>query len=162
MDKKKLLYRTENTRTHGVRHKSGGDFAWERNTKQQQENQSSLGSMHGNHRRGLDYTPLFRFLISRVGEDWASTYSDAVARIDRSEPIFWIVARSELERQSVVRIGENTYYSGLYVDSNNVLAAVDPTITEDDLNPTCACCTHTFNGKRFTRPYEYGADYPGK
>lgn len=118
--------------------------------------------MHGKKRRGLDYTPLFMFLLSRIGKDWAKTYSEAVARLDRPDPIFWMVASSELDRKSVARIGENTYNSGLYVDENGRLAAVDPSITEHDVNPTCECCTHTFNGKRFTRPYVYGADYPGK
>jgi hypothetical protein len=162
MERKKPLYRTVNTRTHGVRHRSGGDFAWERNSKRQRENQSAFGSMHGKERRGLDYTPLFKFLLSRIGENWPKTYSEAVERIDRPNPIFWIVAESELDRQAVVRVGENTYYSGLYVNENNTLAAVDPSVTEHDLNPTCQCCTHTFNGKRFTRPYQFGADYPGK
>jgi hypothetical protein len=162
MERKEPLYRTENTRTHGVRHRSGGDFARERNSKRERENQSAFGSMHGKKRRGLDYTPLFKFLLSRIGEDWATTYSEAVARIDRPEPIFWMVSTGGIDRKSVVRIGENTYYSGLYVDERNVLAEVDPSITADDLNPTCECCTHTFNGKRFTRPYQFGASYPGK
>lgn len=118
--------------------------------------------MHGKKQRGLDYTPLFKFLLSRVGEDWAKTYSEAVARLDRPDAIFWIVAENELDKNAVVRVGENTYYSGLYVDESNMLAAVDPCVTENDLNPTCECCTHTFNGKRFTRPYELGADHPGK
>jgi hypothetical protein len=73
-----------------------------------------------------------------------------------------MVAIGELDRQSVVRIGENTYYSGLYVDENDILMAVDPGVTEHDLNPKCECCTHTFNGKRFTRSYQHGVDYPGK
>lgn len=118
--------------------------------------------MHGKKQRGLDYTPLFKFLPSRVGEDWAKTYSEAVARLDRPDAIFWIVAENELDKNAVVRVGENTYYSVLYVDESNMLAAVDPCVTENDLNPTCECCTHTFNGKRFTRPYELGADHPGK
>ena len=154
MERTKLLCRKVNTRTHGVRHKTGGDWSSERNTKVQSEDQSRNGSMHADHRRGLDYTPLFRFLISRVGENWATIHSEAVARIDRPDPVFWLVARSEEEKKPVVRIGENSYFSGLYVDADNNLARVDPGLTADDLEPTCACCTHTFNGIPFTRPYQ--------
>jgi hypothetical protein len=161
MDRKKPLYRKKNTRIHGVQHRSGGNFARERNTKRQLENQSANGPMHGKERVGLDYTPLFNFLLSKVGENWTAVHREAVARIDRADPIFWMVARTELERKSAVRIGENTYYSGLYVDENDILVIVDPDITENDLNPTCACCSHTFNGKRFTRPYQNEVGDPG-
>lgn len=149
MRREKPLYRKVNSRTHGVRHGNGGDWRWSRNTKAALQDLSQNGSMHSHHRHGLDYTPLFRFLLSRVGNDWDETYREAVARIDHSEPIFWLVARSEGERQSYVRLGESSYYSGLYVDEDGRLALVDPTLTVDDMRPTCRCCTHTFNGERF-------------
>lgn len=110
--------------------------------------------MHSNLRHGLDYTPLFRFLLSRLGQDWDQTYSEARARIDHPDPIFWLVARSEEEKQPYVRLGETSYYSGLYVDENRLLALVDPSLTVDDMRPNCSCCTHTFNGERFTRSYD--------
>lgn len=125
-----------------------------RNTRAVKQDLAHNGSMHSHHRHGLDYTPLFRFLLSRVGNDWDETYSEAIARIDRSDPIFWLVARSEEERQAYVRLGESAYYSGLYVDGNKRLALVDPTLTVNDLKPTCGCCTHTFNGERFTQSYD--------
>ena len=40
-----------------------------------------------------------------------------------SEPV---VARTELDRQSYVCLGESTYYSGLYVDEDGRLRKVDP------------------------------------
>lgn len=154
MQRKKPLYRKVNTRTHGVQHGDGGEWRSSRNTKAVKQNLAFNGSMHSHHRHGLDYTPLFRFLLSRVGNDWDETYSEAVTRIDRSDPIFWLVARSEDERQPHVRLGESSYYSGLYVDENKRLALVNPTLTVDDMKPTCRCCTHTFNGERFTQPYD--------
>ena len=149
MDRKKPLYRSVNTRTHGVHHGSGGDYRWSR----RREDRVHAGAMGGNSRRGLDYTPLFRFLLSRVGEDWDAVHAEAVARLDRAEPIFWLVARSKAERQPFGRIGESSYYSGLYVDEDNRLRLVDPALRVEDMEPACACCTHTFNGVPFTRKY---------
>lgn len=154
MQRKKPLYRKVNTRTHGVRHGDGGDWRSSRNTKAVKQDLSYNGSMHSHHRHGLDYTPLFRFLLSRIGEDWDETYSEAVARIDCSDPIFWLVARSDEERKAYVRLGESSYYSGLYVDEQKRLALVEPALAVDDMKPACSCCSHTFNGKPFTQPYD--------
>ena len=89
---KKPLFRKINTRTHHVRHGDGGEYRWSRNTKQEKQNESNRGSMHSDHRHGQDYTPLFKFLLSRVGGDSAEIYGEAVARLDRPERIFRFVA----------------------------------------------------------------------
>lgn len=154
MQRKKPLYRKVNTRTHGVRHGDGGEWRKSRNTKAVKQDLSFNGSMHPHHRHGLDYTPLFKFLLSRIGENWDETHSEAVARIDRPDPIFWLVALSKEEGQPYVRLGESSYYSGLYVDEHKRLALVDPTLTVDDMRPACSCCCYTFNGERFTQPYD--------
>jgi len=109
--------------------------------------------MHGKQLRGLDYTPLFRFLLSKIGADWSSVYSEAVSRLDKPDPIFWLVAKSAYDRQKCVRVGESTYFSGLYVDERGLLQAVDPNLSVVDLYPLCGCCTHTFNGKPFTNRF---------
>lgn len=109
--------------------------------------------MHAGKRRGRDYTPLFRFLLARVGKTWTDVHREAVSRLDSEEPIFWLVACNEMEKRPFVVLGENSYYSGLYVDENNRLAIVDSTLSVEQMEPTCSCCTHTFNGKPFTRPY---------
>ncbi|HKS25469.1 MAG TPA: hypothetical protein VJZ76_21950 [Thermoanaerobaculia bacterium] len=145
------LYRKVNTTAHGVHHRHGGDFSDVRNTKTQKSFDGSRQSMHGKQLRGLDYTPLFRFLLSKVGAEWDAVFSEAVSRLDRAEPIFWLVARSELEREDYVRVGESTYFSGLYVDENGLLQKVNPDLGAGDLDPSCRCCTHTFNGIPFTR-----------
>lgn len=151
MHGKEPLYRRVNTRTRGVRHGGGGEYRWSRRAKR--EDPTTRGSMHGGQRHGLDYTPLFRFLLSRVGEDWAETYREATSRLDRPDPVFWIVARSEEEARPVVILGENSYFSGLRVDAEGRLALVDPSVRIEDLKPSCACCTHTFNGKPFVRKF---------
>ena len=109
--------------------------------------------MRRRQRRGLDYTPLFQYLLSKIGEDWDDVFSEAAARLDSTEPIFWMVARQPHERQEFVRLGESTYYSGLYVDADNRLQVVDSELGPHNMEPLCPCCTHTFNGIRFTREY---------
>lgn len=143
--RKEPLYRKVNTQTHGVRHGVGGDFRTGRGAHPD----ASRGSMHGKRKGGLDYTPLFKFLLSKVGSEWDGVYSEAVARLDRPDPIFWLVARHEGERRDIVRIGESSYFSGLYVDEDGILRIVDPDLRPEKLTPSCTCCTHTFNGIRF-------------
>ena len=104
--------------------------------------------------RGLDYTPLFRFLLSKVGEPWDTVHSEAVSRLDKQEPMFWLVSLNKEDAEDIVRIGESSYFSGLYVDESGILQLVDPGIGPDDLEPMCACCTHTLNGVPFTKKHE--------
>ena len=149
----KPLYRSVNTRTYGVRHGSGAKYKWERNTKAAADNKASHQSMHSGQRHGFDYTPLFKFLLSRVGKNWDDVHSEAVSRLDREEPISWMVASAQSEGNAVFRAGESSYFSGLYVDDNNKLSVVDPKVTPDTMQPSCACCTHTLNGVRLSTPY---------
>jgi hypothetical protein len=149
------LYRKVNTRTHHVRHASdAGEARWERNTKAGLQDERMRRSMHPGQRHGLDYTPLFRFLLSRVGQDWTAVRSEAAARLDSEEPIFWLVAQGPEEERDVVRIGYSSFWSGLKVDEANRLARVAPGLSLDDMVPYCACCTHTLNGERFTRGFD--------
>ena len=150
---KEPLYRKVNTRTHGVHHGSGQRAAYERHSKGSVQDKSARGSMHSGQRHGLDYTPLFRFLLSRVGEDWNKVHSEAVARLDREDPVWWLVARTPDDEKAIVRCGESAYFSGLRVGRDGRLEKVAPDLAVGDLNPSCPCCTHTFNGARFTRPY---------
>ena len=60
--------------------------------------------MHGKQQRGLDYTPLFKFLLKKVGSNWDDVYSEAVSRLDRPDPIFWLVAINENQKKDYVRI----------------------------------------------------------
>ncbi|MFT3911462.1 MAG: hypothetical protein QM737_18710 [Ferruginibacter sp.] len=145
---KSKLYRKVNTKARGVHHDFGGDFKHSRNKKQEVLEQVT-GTMFGKKERGLDYTPLFRFLMSKVGSNWSEVFSEAKSRLDKSEPIFWLVALSEDEKEDYVRVGESSYFSGLYVDDNNILQITNPNLKASDMKPFCSCCTHTFNGKIF-------------
>ena len=76
-----------------------------------------------------------------------------VHRLDRDTSGLIMVARNDAERRSHVYIGENSCFSGLYVDDEGRLAEVAPDLRNEDLAPTCPCCTHTFNGVPLVRPY---------
>jgi hypothetical protein len=104
------------------------------------------GTMYGKKERGLDYTPLFKFLLSKIGSEWNEIFSEAKSRLDKSEPIFWIVALNENEKKDFIRVGESTYYSGLFVDNEGILQLTNPNLKSTDLKHYCECCTHTFNG----------------
>ena len=112
----KLLYRKVNTKTRNCRHKSGSDAKYDRHTKK-----GVSKSMKKDVHRGLDYTPLYKFLLSKIGEDWTSVHSEALSRLDKEDPIYHLVARNDSEKRDRARCGENSYYSGLYIDDNNKL-----------------------------------------
>ncbi|RYF49675.1 MAG: hypothetical protein EOO27_33180 [Comamonadaceae bacterium] len=126
--KKEPLYRKVNTTAHRVDHGRGGDYSDGRNARIAHVDEAARSPMHGRRQLGLDYTPLFRFLISKVGTPWNGVYSEAVARLDSPHPIFWLVALRPNERQRYVRVGESSFYSGLYVDDCGTLQLVDPQV----------------------------------
>lgn len=146
---KKPLYRKVNTLARGVHHNFGGEYRHDRKTKEFVKFDGNNISMHGKHQRGLDYTPLFKFLLSKVGENWNTVFSEVISRLDRKEPIFWLVARNEIEKRDFVCFSEATYFSGLYIDNFGILQIVNPNLGPEHMIPQCTCCTHTFNGIRF-------------
>ncbi len=145
---KEPLYRKVNTKARGVHHNKGSDFKYVRNKKQETLEQVK-GTMFGKKERGLDYTPLFRFLLSKVGRNWDEVFSEAKSRLDKTDPIFWIVALQESDKKEYVGVGESSYFSGMYIDEDNLLQLVNPDLKAADLKPFCSCCTHTLNGKVF-------------
>lgn len=152
MNKEKpKLYRKVNTKTHRVHHHFGGDF---RHSRHQKKEDSITSGKMPKEQRGLDYTPLFKFLLSKVGKKWDAVFSEAKSRLDKEDPIFWLVALSEEEKQDFVRVGESTYCSGLFVDENGVLQKCNPDLKASEMTPFCGCCTHTFNGEVFGKKYE--------
>ncbi|QUJ66192.1 hypothetical protein KDD30_08250 [Photobacterium sp. GJ3] len=142
---KKPLYRRVNTRTYGVHHCHGGDYG------PSKKRYGFWNEERGS--RGLDYTPLFKFLLSKVGNEWDVVLSEAISRLDKKEPIYWLVSLEFESAKDYVRLGERSYYSGLYVDERGILKITNPEVTESTLRPFCKCCTHTFNGIRFEQEY---------
>lgn len=148
-EKKKPLYRTVNTRSHSVNYYRGigPDSKNDRNTK------NGLKKSMKSRKLGLDFRPLFMFLLSKVGEKWDDIYSEAKSRLPESEGhvIQWIFGSGD-----TVRIGDNAYFSSLIVDENGILQKKS-NIGVESVYPSCDCCTHTFNGKTLTNKW---ADNP--
>lgn len=147
-NQKEPLFRKVNTKARNVHHKFGGDFKDSRHKKRETLEQTK-GKMYGKKERGLDYTPLFRFLISKVGSNWNEIFSEAKSRLDKTEPIFWLVALDENDRNDFVRIGETSFFSGLYIDDDGVLQLSNPKFNITDMEYYCECCTHSFNGQAY-------------
>jgi hypothetical protein len=149
---KELLYRKVNTKARGCWHHFGSDAKNDRNTKK-----GMTRSMKQGKKRGLDYTPLFRFLLSKVGEKWDNVYSEAKTRLDKDDPIFWMVELGDEPNKTtpdynpkwndVFISDENARFSKLIIDDNGLLQIKNPLTTNEDFEPTCPCCTHTLNGK---------------
>ncbi|PHM29421.1 hypothetical protein [Xenorhabdus innexi] len=148
---KNKLYRRVNTTTHSVFH-HGGEYRWERaKRKLISEDMPYFLPMKSKQKRGLDYTPLFMFLLSKVGKTWDQIYSEAVQRLDKPEPIFWMVALHKHEQRDYIRCGESSFYSGLFVDESGILRKVNANLSENDITIHCQCCTYTFNGVPISR-----------
>ncbi|MBB1059824.1 hypothetical protein [Marilutibacter spongiae] len=146
------LHRKLNTQTHGVAHRTGGDFRTVRCDRRMLAEEITRLPMKQGQRRGRDYTPLHRFLRSRVGQPWDVVFAEAVGRLDSRDPIFDVVALHPDAGVPVVRVGESSYVSGLHVDAGGILRLVDPGLDAAGMVPDCTCCTHTFNGVVFGTP----------
>jgi len=150
------LFRKVNSTARGSHHNSGGDAKRNRHTKKGMKK-----SMHGLDHHGLDFTPLYRFLLSKVGEDFNEVYSEVIGRLgsvslsDKEESIFWLIAKDENEvvEHGYRRVGESSYFSQLLIDDNGKLQIAKPEVTNETLFPDCDCCTWTFNGKLFVNKY---------
>jgi hypothetical protein len=144
-NQKEPLYRKENKTTicRKAVIATGGDFRHQRNTKKMKNFDGNKQSMK-KKQLGYDYTPLFRFLLSKIGQAWDETHKEVIQRLDKSEPIFWMVSLNEHDRRDVVRIGEASSWSGLFVDEEGLLQKVNPEAKAPE--PTCSCCTFSFNG----------------
>ncbi len=157
--KKAPLYRKVNTRARHVHHHFGGDYRHVRNREDERRSDRKRGAMAKGVKRGLDYTPLYRFLLSKVGQDWDDVFREARGRLDKVEPIFWMVALREEDERDYVCIGESSAFSGLRVDENNCLVKVNPGLGPETFQPWCACCTFTFNSVRVTTPWQQSTSF---
>ncbi|EAZ8979994.1 hypothetical protein CGN00_24335, partial [Salmonella enterica] len=102
----KKLYRTVNTTTYNVPHLHGDEYRWDRSKNKIVHSElPRFLPMSGKTNRGLDYTPLFMFLLSKTGEKWDQVYSEAIRRLDKPDPVFWLVALHEKDRMNFVRCG---------------------------------------------------------
>ena len=154
--KKKPLYRKENKTCINWQgnHRRDDDFKHERHTKKFKKFDGNKMSMKGKRKKGYDYTPLYRFLHSKVGQDWNEIYSEAKSRLDKTDPIFYIVekpntpyTRLASSPKDIARVGEGTYWHTMYIDENKTLQFKNKEAT---IKASCNCCTHTLDGKIIT------------
>lgn len=136
---KEPLFRKESNQARNYRRNKDVKFRQIRNSKQIKEFDGCRMSMSGKQ-RGFDYTPLFKFLHSKEGELWDSVHSEAVSRLDKQSPIFWLVVNSG---QAIVRTGTSTYYHAMFVDEEGILRFVDKSAM---MFAPCRCCTATLDG----------------
>jgi hypothetical protein len=123
---------------------TGSDFRHSRNTKKFKNFEGDRMPMKKG-KYGYDYTPLVRFLLSKAGKDWDVVFSEVKERLDKTEPIFWLVKFSnDIDIQPIVYVGEGKYYHTLIVD-DNILTVYNKTATLED--GLCSCHTHTLDGK---------------
>jgi hypothetical protein len=115
---------------------------------------------------GYDFTPLYMFLLSKVGQNWDKIYSEACDRLplEYRERIFDLIQTIEgtivddrKQIREVVRGGESAYYSALKVE-DGILLKINP-----EFNPQnvfgCLCHTHSFNGKPLKSPLSFEEMY---
>jgi len=144
---KEKLYRKVNTRTRMGNERyycsvKGPDSKNERNTK------IGMTKKMTSKDHGLDYTPLFRFLISKIGKPWETAYKEAQSRLDSEEQIFWMInndAIHEVDPRDYFMY-HNSYYPRLVIDNNGILHMMNPDLKNEDFYPHCSCCTHSYNG----------------
>lgn len=149
-DRKAPLYRKEkktglSTHYYTTR---GAQARWSRHSKAAQAD-TAAEVTHQSIKKGqygYDYTPLYRFLLSKVGQPWSEVYSEAKSRLDKEDPIFLMVVLHPAENELPSRrLGHSAYFSTLTVNDAGILIQLDPNYT---LTETfCSCCTHTWNGQ---------------
>jgi hypothetical protein len=150
-DRKKPLWRKLNKeksyKTHDL--KVGAEY--DRGTKD-----GVKRSMHTTKHHLKDYTPLYKYLLKHVGEDFDKICSDVYPRIDDRERIWDIIDRNGSHdlHSRVCNVGGNSYYSTLIIDEDNILQIKTPELKNSDLWPDCGCCTHTFNGVVYVNKFD--------
>jgi hypothetical protein len=147
---KELLYRKVNTKARNVFHNIGLDAKHTRHTKAGLTKKMKQGT-----ERGLDYTPLFKFLLSKVGKPWVDVFSEIHARLDKDEPIYYMVFfdATLITKNPGYFNYDNAKFSTLTVDNEGLLQKIKPDLKNEDFYPSCSCCTKTFNGVVLNNKY---------
>lgn len=153
MKKKKKLIRTKNRITHnGTSRDVNFRSRWTRHSKN-----GITQKMKKRINYHLDYTPLFKFLLSKEGEKWEGVWRECQKKVDTVEPVLWMVQNIRLnglpkhdkcleEYDKSFGYEEGSYFSTMYVDENGILQVVDKNYKESTPLEYCRRCGETFNG----------------
>ena len=131
------LYRKVNRRCLHCYETKGGKYGWQRHTKNEKflaDEEIRHGKMKkradGFATSAYDYTPLFKYLLNCIGEDVDVVYHKIHKRIKDRYPFDTMVSRKPKEElRDTFRWGECTYFSQLYVDENNKIQKVNPSLS---------------------------------
>lgn len=165
MYKDKKLYRKENKSSLSyIGHKdTGGDFRHDRNTKRLKNFEGNRWKMSSRKERGVDFTPLYKFLLSKVGEDFDEVYSEAMSRMDgKRAPIFWMIVENTYIEEGILKNSNGTIvrpdfnneeakFSTLYIDDENKLRKVSDLNKSEFKLESCGCCTQSLDGIPYVR-----------
>ena len=77
--------------------------------------------------------PHFLDSCFKVGIEWNDTFSEAKSRLDKTEPIFWLISLNKNDKKDFVRIGESSYFSGMYVGDEGILQLSNPKLETTEL-----------------------------
>lgn len=135
-DKKKKLYRERNFRQRWDEYNYHPKYSWKRHSKQAMKDleneithEGMTKSKHGDQGEGYDYTPMFKFVLKHIGEDVDKIYSEVCRRTnERGKYLFNVLVsrKPKDELNPLLRLGETSFWSQLYVDENNKIQKVEP------------------------------------
>jgi hypothetical protein len=127
---KEKLYRKINKKSLSTKYyvKKGGEYSWKRSKVNCDLEYPMFESMKSK-KLGRDYTPLYRFLESKIDQVWNDIYSECVKRLDTTDPIWWVVVNSDLSiikhnYNNIVRIGQGSYCQRLYINKDGILKSL--------------------------------------
>lgn len=127
----------------------GGEYRWER-SKSVTPNRvyDALKQQMKSRKLGMDWQPLYNFIMSNVGCNYDETYSKALKRCNKFRDEFnkhWAYLFND--DRDIVRLGENTYYSALTIDEFNNIQIRNTGAEPIKGGSFSFGYTHSFNGK---------------
>lgn len=174
--KDKQLYRSANKSTYQntLTEKTAKHFRYTRNTKIMSGSIVKRGKMQPNNNLGYDYTPLIKFLFSRLNQNFDITFSEINLILNNGlhkpkvkteilSMINVLVHKQVIINDNIVndnngnilssffRFGEATYYDSFYIDNDNNLKLIKDITKEifEFCDYACHCHTHSYNGKKY-------------
>jgi hypothetical protein len=148
----KPLYRKENKRSLRTSYyvKTGGEARWYRNSKQEKEDIENEVTRQKIPKKKLDmdFSPFYNYLVSNVGSNADEVFRNAVPRMPdvATTKQCWDYMFGK-DSGEIHRMGENSYWSALYVDDEGLIQKIDPLAQPPREHYCYPGWTIGFNGK---------------